>query len=196
MITNFPVQQLIEFRCSELNISDKELIVRTGYSNISVGLKRLQQLFDADFQSARYLIEQLPTVLNVDTTVLEQAITDTKAQLIREAEQEYRANFKPNFIIRTANRSRPKQIFVAAMLNASQYISSEFPAHLNVNQYIRYAVEFFDKNRRQILSFYNAPEDIVINYSPDSADVVSLHGKTINQLNHSVPNGTLSIQFR
>lgn len=190
------IQSLIQSRCSELNISYKDLITRTQYSDISVGLKRLQQLFDADFQAASGLIEQLPTVLEIDNTVLEQVIAETKAQLKADAEQEYRANFKPNFIIRTANRGRPKQIFVAAMLNASQYITREFPAHLNLNQYIKYAVEFFDKSKSDIQSFYFAPEDIVINYSPDDAEVVSLRGHKIEHLQHSVPNGTLSIQFR
>jgi hypothetical protein len=196
MNTHSPIQQLIESHCSKQNISYKELITRTGYSNVSVGLKRLKQLFDADFQSARGLIQKLPKVLNIDISIIEQAIADTLAQLRLDADQHYRMNFKPNFIIRTANRGRPKQVFIAGILNASEYITSEFPEHLSVDQYIGYAVEFFDKNKRQLLGFYYAPEDIVINYSPDSADVFSLTGNKVKHLEHSVLNGRLSIQFR
>ena len=45
----YPIKILIESRCSELNISLQEMLRETGYLNISVGLKRLDQLFDADF---------------------------------------------------------------------------------------------------------------------------------------------------
>jgi hypothetical protein len=190
------IQYLIQSRCYELNISYKELIARTDYSNLSVGLKRLNQLFDADFESSCNLMEQLRKLLEIETTLFKQAMIDTEAQLNLEAELEYRANFKPNFVIRTANRGRPKQICLAAMINASQYITAEFPSHLNLNQYVRYAVEFFDKSKRQILRFYFAPEDIVINYAPDDAEVVSLSGHKIEHLQHSVLNGTLSIQLR
>ena len=51
MQKSYPIQQLIESRCSQLNISLKEMIREAGYSNISVGLKRLHQLFDADIES-------------------------------------------------------------------------------------------------------------------------------------------------
>lgn len=111
-------------------------------------------------------------------------------------QQAYRDNFKPNFIIRTANRGRPKQIFVAAILSSNQYITSQYPEHLEVDRYIEYALNFFKKNRYQILTFYNEPENIVINYSPDKADVISLEGDFIEHLDQSVINGRLSIHFR
>ena len=40
------IQKIIQSRCNELNITYKELVIKTGYSNVSVGLKRLNQLFN------------------------------------------------------------------------------------------------------------------------------------------------------
>lgn len=196
MQKSYPIQQLIESRCSQLNISLKEMIREAGYSNISVGLKRLHQLFDADFESSRGLIEQLPKVLAIDKTVLERAITETKTQIQIEVDREYRANFKPNFIIRTGELGRPRQITIAAIVNAGKYIASEFPDNLNSDQYIRYAVDFYEKKKKNISNFFYQPENIIINYSPDKADVISLNGDNIEQLEHSVRKGRLSIQLK
>ena len=196
MNASSPIELLIQSRCSELNMSYRELIARTAYSNISVGLKRLQQLFAADFIAARGLIDKLPAALVMSPDVINQAITDTRAQLKLDADKSYRAAFKPHYIIRTAQRGRPKQLFIAGLLNAMKYVSAEFPDDLSSNDYVTYAVDSFKTNSEHIQDFFYAAEDIVINYSPDTAQIVSLQGEHIEQLVHSVRSGSLTIQLR
>ena len=192
----YPIQTFIESRCTQLNISHQELIIRMGYSNTSVGLKRLQQLFDANLKSAVGVIDKLPEVLEVDVALVEQAINDTKKQLeleakerYRQAEEEYRANFKPNFVIRTGLNGRPKTIFLAAVTNATRYVSAQFPAELTEQQYIGHAMPFLEENKENIQHFFFPPECIAINYTPDHADIFSLTGEKIAQLTESVRIG-------
>ncbi len=192
----YPIQQFIDSRCAELNISYKELIARTAFSNISVGLKRLQQLFAADFRAADGLIKKLPAALAVTPEVINQVISDTIEKLKLDADDSYRASFKPHFIIRTAKQCRPKQIFIASFLNAMKYVTADFPDDLNKDDYIVYAVNSFKTNSERIQDFFYEAEDIVINYSPDCALVVNLQGEHIEQLAQSVRSGSLSVQFR
>ena len=158
MNASSPIELLIQSRCSELNMSYRELIARTAYSNISVGLKRLQQLFAADFISARGLIDKLPAALVMSPDVINQAITDTKAQLKLEADKSYRAAFKPHYIVRTAQRGRPKQLFIAGLLNSIKYVSAEFPDDLSSNDYVTYAVDSFKTNSEHIQDFFYLKE--------------------------------------
>lgn len=192
----YPIQIFIDSRCAELNISHKELIARTAFSNVSVGLKRLQQLFAADFRAADGLIKKLPAALAVSPEVINQAISDTNEMLKLDADDSYRTSFKPHYIIRTARQCRPKQIFIASFLDAMKHITADYPDDLNKDDYIIHAVNSFKKNFERIQDFFYEPEDIVINYSPDCALVVNLQGEHIEQLAQSVRSGSLSVQFR
>ena len=196
MTKKLPIQQLIEDQCSRLNINHKELIAKTGYRNISVGLRRLQCLYEGDFNLSRGLVEQLPNVLELNKAVLEQAIVETKLQIKRDADLQYRANFKPNFIIRTAKNGRPKQITIAAFINASKYISGKFPDDLEGHDYINYALAHYENFKKQITTFYFATENIVINYSPETAVVFTLTGEAISNLDRSIQPGILSYHLR
>ncbi len=189
----YPIQQFIDSRCAELNISHRELIARTAFSNVSVGLKRLQQLFAADFRAAEGLIKKLPAALAVSPEAIKQAISDTIEKLKLDAEDSYRTSFKPHFIIRTAKQCRPKQIFIASFLNAMKYVTADFPDDLNKDLY---AVNSFKTNSERIQDFFYEAEDIFINYSPDCALIVTLQGEQIEQLAQAVRSGSLSFQFR
>ena len=119
------------------------------------------------------------------------AINELK-QRLAEAEIAYQNLFVPHFIIRTANRGRPKHIFFAGLLNASQYVRN----NLSTQDYIKHALAHLNTHLHRIDNFYYAPVDIVINYAYDKAEVVSLSGQHISYLNKSVPNGTLSIHLK
>ena len=191
-----PIQYLIQSRCTALQISYKQLVARTGYSNVSVGLKRLNQLFNADYKSSKGLIEKIAPVLNLTPVQIHESILETKRQQALEADKAYRSSFKPNFVIRTSNRGRPKQIFIASLLNASQYVHKLIPDDVAVADYIEYAFNSFRTHQNCINNFFDAPVDIVINYSPDSAEVVSLTGAHIEYLDKSVLLGTISHSLR
>ncbi len=190
------VQDLIQSKCFELNISYKELIQISGYKNVPVGLKRLNQLFNADYDAARGLIEKLLPVLNLTLEQIKNSILETKQQQALEEEIAYQNSFVPHFIIRTVNRGRPKHIFFAGLLNASQYVRDNFPLDMSIQDYIKYALAHLKTHLNSIDNFYYAPVDIVINYAYDKAEVVSLSGQHISYLDKSVPNGTLSIHLK
>jgi len=190
------IQALIQSKCFELNMTYKDLIRASGYKNVPVGLKRLNQLFNADYDAARGLIEKLLPVLNLTLEQIKNLILETKQQQALEAEISYQNSFVPHFIIRTANRGRPKHIFFAGLLNASQYVQDNFSLDMNPQNYIKHALEHLKTHQNSIDNFYYAPVDIVINYAYDKTEVVSLSGQHISYLDKSVPNGTLTIHLK
>lgn len=189
------IHRLIESRCRELDISFKQLIINSGYSNISVGLKRLNQLFDNNYQAAQGLIKKLPVALDLSASEINQAILCSKLEQKAAQDELERLWFRPNFIIRTKNDGKPKQIFIAAILNAGQYVQGDYPADLHVSDYKAYAIAHFHEHCMSILAFYEEPIDIVINYAYEHAEVISLEGDHISRLNKQVRAGQLSYEI-
>jgi len=189
------IKELIHIKCVELNITYKELIIKTGYSNVSVGLKRLNQLFNNDYQASSGLIKKLPEALKLSDEVINQAVICSKLEQQAEQEEVERLWFRPNFLIRTANSGRPKQIFIASILNAGQYIHDDYPADLSVTYYKRYAIAFFHEHCAEIMNLYDEPIDIVINYTYEQAEVISLVGEHIAYLNKHVKAGKISYEI-
>ena len=189
------IHRLIESRCRELDISFKQLIINSGYSNVTVGLKRLEQLFQNDYKSAAGLIKKLPEALNVSPEDVQEAVICSKLEQ-RAAQDEFeRLWFRPNFVVRTENYGLPKQIFIDAKLNDGKHITAYFPADLSVSYYKGYAVAYFLEHSSQVLAFFQEPIDIVINYSFEQAEVISLDGEHIEYLNKHVKAGKISYEI-
>ena len=177
-------------------MSFSQLVLCTGMSNVSKGLRRLEGLFGSDFISTRGLIQALPQALDLPVDTVTAAVEQTKKQLDDEAEREWRASFKPNAIVLTGNRGRPRQIFMAVFLNASQHIHIEFPEGMPQTQYLEHALAFFAEQRDEIKKFFSAPEGIVINWGPDSSSLYSLEGKHIEDDDKAKVIGRTSFRFR
>ena len=95
------IQKIIQSRCNELNITYKELVIKTRYSNVSVGLKRLNQLFNNDYQASAGLIEKLSLALNLSVAEINQAIICSKLEQKAEQDEIDRLWFRPNVLVRT-----------------------------------------------------------------------------------------------
>ena len=191
-----PIESLVRARTKELGISLPQLVRRAGMSNVSKGLRRLEGLFDADFISTRGLIKALPLALNIPPEVVTSVIEQTRRQFNDEAEREWRASFKSNAIVLTGERGRPRQIFVAALLNASQHIQVEFPEAMEKTEYLSHALAFYAEHRDEISKFFYVPEGIAINWNPDSCSVFTLEGKHIGDDARAKVVGRASIRFK
>lgn len=191
-----PIESLVRTRAKELGITLPQLVRRTGMSNVSKGLRRLDGLFGADFISTRGLIKALPLALDIPSEAVTAVIEQTRKQLSDEAERDWRASFKPNAIVLTGERGRPRQIFVAALLTASQHVHLEFPEAMPETEYLDHALAFFAERRGEISKFFHAPEGIAINWSPDSCSIYTLEGEHIEDDARAKVIGRASIRFK
>lgn len=196
VMSETPIESLLRTRVKELGISLPQLVRRAGMSNVSKGLRRLDSLFGADFVSTRGFIKALPLALDIPPEAVTAAIEQTRKQGNDEAERKWRASFKPNAIVLTGERGRPRQIFVAALLNASQHVHLEFPEALPETDYLDHALAFIAEHRGEISKFFHAPEGIAINWSPDSCSLYTLEGKQIGDNARAKVIGRASIRFR
>lgn len=190
-----PIQKLINQRCADLNLSIHELVAKSRFTHSAVAYRRYNQLIEGNFDAARGLIDQLPELLELPKVIVEGAIEDTKEAVRLNVEAEYRDTFEPHYLIRTARDGRPRQIFIAAFLQASQYISQPFPHNIKREDFREYALLAFERDKKQISQFFYEPRDLVINYSPDEAVILSPEGAILDKLSHAIPVGEISYQW-
>ena len=108
-----------------------------GYANINRGLRRLDECINEGTPHA-FIIQNLHTVLGVDSSVVQKALAITKKQMLekrkaREAEAEERAReaFRPHLFINT-ELSRPTSITMAiftGMADKTVNLPEDFAAH-------------------------------------------------------------------
>lgn len=187
---------LIQQRCKDLSISQNELIVRSGTTNIAKGHRRLQQIFDGDFNSSRGLIDKLPQALGVTRDAIDAAIDASEKQISDEIDAAWRANFKPHALAITANNGRPRQITMAAICNAGRHVRVDFPDRLDVLDYRDYALTKIRHQASEISKFFFELEGFVINYSPDEARKFNLRGEQTEVVSQAIKAGNLSFTIR
>lgn len=190
------INQLINNRIEELGISYADLVERAGYTNKAKGLRRLDELFNSNFESARGLIERLPVALELPRDDISQAIETTKRTIAELVEAEWRAAFKPNARILTEENGRPRQIALAAISNAGQYVCIEFPEGMPAEGYLEYVLQVLPKVLEDVSRYFYAPLGFVINWNPDSATKYSLDGARLEDLPRAFRGGVLSFSLK
>ena len=92
---NLAIEDLIKKRCRDLGLSRSELVERSGYKNISKGLRRLEQVHAGYLEKAGALLRGLPKALDLSPEIVQQALDATVRQIAAEAEARYRVLFAP-----------------------------------------------------------------------------------------------------
>jgi hypothetical protein len=108
-----------------------------GYANINRGLRRLDECINEGTPHA-FIIQNLHTVLGVDSSVVQKALAITKKQILEkrkaretEAEERAREAFRPHLFIIT-ELSRPTSITMAiwtGMADRTINLPEDFAAH-------------------------------------------------------------------
>jgi hypothetical protein len=119
------LKTLIERRCRDLGLGQKDVIRRAGYRNLARGHRRLDALLAGDLHSARSLIANLPTALDVPTELVQEAVAETERRQRAAQDAAYRAAFKPHAVILTEH-DRPTHITFAAITGADQQLRIDF----------------------------------------------------------------------
>lgn len=190
------INQLIANRTQELGISYGDLVERAGYANKAKGLRRLDELFNSNFESASGLIERLPIALELPRGDICQAIETTKRTIAELAEAEWRAAFKPNARILTEENGRPRQIALAAISNAGKYVCIEFPEGMPAEVYLEHVLQVLPKALEDVSRYFYAPVGFVINWNPDHATKYSLDGDCLEDLPRAFSGGVLSFRLK
>ena len=195
-MTKYRIQLLIEHRCTELGISVKELLVRTGLADISKAQRRLDELYGLNFRSARGLIERLPTALNLLKEDLDQVIKDTIQDALAIEDLLYRSKFKPHALILTEKNGRPKQIVIAGFLNAGRYIHISFSEAASPDEYMNIALKELEKRRDNVHLLFYPICGLTVNYTPDNAKTYDLNGRLLNEAQRASSQGVISMSLK
>jgi hypothetical protein len=168
------------------------LIRRAGYETTAKGLRRRDELLAGELRTTRGLIERLPAALDVPAEIVTAAISETDQQIRAEADQAYRASFKPHAIILTEH-TRPTQITFAAILGADRNLRIDFTLGSNSITYVRQALDMV--RRRSPIQFYGRAIGVVVNFSPDQAIRFDLDGNALEVLPAAYRPGELTLSI-
>jgi len=135
-----PITTLITSRCQELGLTRAQLVKRTGYKDVSKGIRRLEELLLGELQSNKYLIQGLPAALDLAANVIARAIEKTRRQIAQEEEAAWRASFKPHAIILT-ERKRPEPIFLAALIGVDRLLRVDFNPEGDHESFVQRALQ-------------------------------------------------------
>ena len=89
----FPLSVFIRHRSQELGLTRSELVVRSGYKNVSKGLRRIDQVYAGDVIKTGALLTKLPEALELPPETVEEALKATTDQIAAEADALFRASF-------------------------------------------------------------------------------------------------------
>jgi hypothetical protein len=179
------IETFIGNRCSELGLSQSELIRCVGYKDISKGMRRLEQLYAGHVSKAQKLIQALPAMLAVSPDAVNKAVEGTQQQLREAGNEAWRRLFKPHAIILT-ERNRPEPIFVAGLIGVNRILRVDFDLTADRASYIHQAINGIGQKlaefKSHFLPAFGRPTGVAVNYTPDRAVVFSLNRKALEIL--------------
>jgi hypothetical protein len=193
------IAALVEKRMRELGLSRADLAARLGYLNFAKGMRRIDEVCQGQLDRHSELLARLPYALKIDSKVVYEAETKTRAQMAEAArqaavaqEQEWRAKFKPHAIVLT-ERSRPSQITICDLVEGESFkfiqLDATKPRWTFIHQALRVLNKRLHERRTKIIPFFGAPTGIAINFDPDRAVRYDLEGHALQILKGAVRLG-------
>jgi hypothetical protein len=191
-MSSSPLANLIEARRLELGLRRQDVARRAGYTNLSKGCRRLDELLAGDLHTTRGLIDRLPAALDVPAETVNEAVAETKRQRRAAEDRAWRAAFKPHAIILTEH-TRPTSITMAIFTGADRKLWVDFEPDSSPVSYLKQTLRA--AKRRSPISFYGAAVGVIVNYSPDEAVHFDLNGKPVAILPAAHRLGQLTVSI-
>ena len=180
------LKQLIEKRLEELGIRRGELVRRMGYSNISKGCRRLDDLCEGDFAFVHNLRPMLVKGLAVEVEVVDATIRE----MVDKMDAEYRAAFEP-FAVVLPERDRPSPIFAYVLGGGQESRIIEFEEGSSPDTYKEQALR---KMPDSIIAMGRSTS-VIVNYSPDHAVEFDREGNKLYELDSAYRPGEAGVRI-
>ena len=142
-----PLQALVEDRMKELGLGRSDLARGMGYSNVSKGCRRVDELLDDDLLLAVRLRNELAHGLGLDVETVDRAIEATAARRRAQHWQEYRASFVPHAVA-LCERDKPSFMLVFGRAVGQRWM--RFPDDLSPVEYTQWAFDWLPAEVRGV----------------------------------------------
>lgn len=159
-----PLASLIEARLDGLGVSKADLARRMGYATtVEKGVRRIAALVKGDLKPYTNLRGPLAEGLDVDVSVLDAAVADTRYVLWARYDRQYRRDFRPHVVWDTELRI-PQPTTIAGMVGANRMLY-HYPVSTRPQDWSEEAVA----TRPRGIPCYGRVRGFWVNYSPDCA---------------------------
>ncbi len=212
----YPIKKFVNDRIKELGISKNEVVRRTGYTNISKGLRRLEQ-FLSNTDTAGLVAPNLHKALEIPFSELEAKVIETRKiikeeyeESLRQRELAEREAYAPHLAL-FMEHAVPTQICICGFTGGDRNRFVFFPKNFNelpteeqeqlIHEKVNFAmnrfeqkgtVRFFGKIRWFVLSrYYDEPQE--------DRNVYDLEGNLIFDATYeqrTIRNGVASVSLK
>jgi hypothetical protein len=177
---HLPISTLIEQRRRELGFRRSEVAARSGYKNVSKGVRRLEQVLAGNFERADALLGGLPKALSLSPDVVQEAMDKTVRQIAAEQDALWRASFQPTAYL-LGSTERPSHILFFGITGGPERWL-KIPLDLSQPP-VSYAAQALAVVRKTPeVKFFGPTTGYIVNYTPDNAVRFDLEGRPIETL--------------
>jgi hypothetical protein len=164
-----------------------ELAKRCGYTNVTKGIRRLDELREGSLEHYASLRVALAQALDIPLAELDRAADDSKYILWARQDRDYRQDFVPHVIWKTY-LTVPSPITIAGMIGASRMLRYE----PSTQQPMMFSVEAAE-NCPEGVPCYGRVTGFYVNYSPDCAVEFDRLGEPVATLARAVRPGQAEV---
>ena len=111
-----PIVDFLESKMSDNSLSPKALIASVGYTNITKGLRRYEDLLQGNLSRCDTIADSLPGIFGCLPEEVTRALDDTRYVVSGRHDRDVRLAFTPHVIWACTN-TRPSSITFAGMFN-------------------------------------------------------------------------------
>lgn len=179
-----PIVDFLESNMSDKGLSPKALIAAAGYTNITKGLRRYEQVLSGDFSNCNEIIDKLPEIFGCPSEDVARVLDDTRYVVQGRHDRDFRLVFKPHVIWACTN-TRPTSIAMAGASNAGRFLRFD-PENLDLPaEFSTQAVQA----RPEGVPLFGRTHGFYVNYSPDVAVLFDKEGEPVQVLDACVRPG-------
>jgi hypothetical protein len=192
--TGLPLPTLITERCRELGVSRSELVARCQYTNITKGLRRLEQVYAGELERVGSLLRELPKALELSPEIIQQAIDETVRQMAAEADVHWRASFEPAAYLLGTSKVPSQIVFFEISGGAQRWL--KIPLDL-LQPPLSFAAQALSVVRKTpFVKFFGPTTGFLVNYTPDHAVRFDCEGRPVETLARAYHPGEVTVSLR
>ena len=185
-----PLTTLIQTKLESLGLTKVALAQRMGYTSTpEKGIRRLDSLLAGDLKKYKNIKGPLAKALEVEESVLDQVVADTRYVFWARDDRAYRRDFRPHVVWNTEFRI-PRPIAIAGVVGANRLLYY-YPVSPRPQDWSEEAVE----NRPRGIPCYGLVFGFWVNYSPDCSVEFTEDGEPESVFGQAVRPGVPSAAF-
>ncbi len=179
-----PIVGFLESNMAAKGLLPKTLVAAAGYTNITKGLRRYEEMLQGNLSHCETIADGLPGIFGCSPEEVARILDDTRYVVRGRRDRDFRLAFTPH-VIWACTSTRPSSITFAGMFNVAARLRFD-PENLDIPaEFSTQAVQA----RPEGVPLFGRTHGFYVNYSPDVAVLFDKDGEPVQVLDACVRPG-------